>query len=94
MPAVEEHREKRDRRKAEDFLCQPDHLEVEDGSGYNIDNKTRLLTYSTIRTMMIRMMMIRMMMIRTMTIRTTMYIGASRTIAMKESITRTGQGSL
>ena len=42
MPAVEEHREERDRRKAEDFPHQPDHSEVEDGSGYNIDNKTRL----------------------------------------------------
>lgn len=42
MPAVEEHREERDRRKAEDFPHQPDHSEVEDGSGYNIDNKARL----------------------------------------------------
>ncbi len=42
MPAVEEHREERDRRKAEDFPHQPDHSEVEDGGGYNMDNKVRL----------------------------------------------------
>ena len=39
MPAVEEHREGQDRREAEDFPHH--HSEVEDGGGYNIDNKAR-----------------------------------------------------
>ena len=45
MPAVEEHREERDRRKAEDFPHH--HSKVEDGGGYNIDNKPRLDNHDT-----------------------------------------------
>lgn len=44
-PAVKEHREEQDRRKAEDFPHH--HSEVEDGGGYNIDNKARLDNHDT-----------------------------------------------